>query len=757
VTTPGLRLTERWTALRSRPLAARPPFDQLRGVWLAPAAIVVAWAVLARLLPHGLPAGIVLLGTVLGSLHGLTAIGLVLVYRASRIVNFAQAALGSAVGVLSVLVFTAWGWNYFLCFGLGLVVAAATGAGVERLVVRRFFWAPRLILTLATIGLAQILGGIELVLPKLFGRPLVTNSFRTPLSGRIEIDPVLFTGSHLFIVAVVPLVVAALVWFLRATPAGKGIRASAENAERAMLLGIPVRTLSTLVWAIAAVLSALAVMLTAPIQPLPPTVLAGPALLLPALAAAVLARMEHLPRAFLAGVGIGILQQATFWTTSRSSATDVAFLVVILGALVLQRDRLGRAEDAAVSSWVGAQESAPVPRELADLPEVVWGRRLAVVAVAAVALAAPAWLTVSQLNLVGTVALIYAVVGVSLVMLTGWSGQLSLGQFAIAGVGAVTAANLLDHRVDLLIVLPAAAAAGAAGALAVGLPALRIRGLFLGVTTLALAVAMSTYFLNPSYFASILPLTVDRPVVLTRFELSDERTLYYFTLAVLVAVVVLARNLRASQVGRRLVAVRDNERAAQARGIHVLRLKLLAFSASGAVAGLAGALLVLVLQGVGSGDYSPRQSFEAFAMVVIGGLTSVSGAVVGAIVLRAAQYLIGGGLQLIVTGTGVLLLLLVFPGGLGQLQTRVRDLVLRRIAARREIEVPSLTADRRTGDEDAADRPRLDQLVAADLGSLAEAGVNGDREVARLRREAEDLRRRLDELEATVTRGGARS
>ena len=740
------------STLRPRLTSAR---ERLNPWVVLPVLVVVVWAVLARVLPHGLPAGIVLLGTVLGSLHGLTAIGIVLVYRASRIVNFAQAALGSAVGVLSVLVFTAWGWNYFACFALGLVVAALTGAAVERLVIRRFFWAPRLILTLATIGLAQILGGIELILPKLFGQPLVTNSFRTPLSGRVEIDPVLFTGSHLFIVAVVPVVVAALVWFLRATPAGKGIRASAENAERAMLLGIPVRTLSTMVWAIAATLSALAVMLTAPIQPLPPTVLAGPALLLPALAAAVLARMEHLPTAFLAGVGIGILQQATFWTTSRSSATDVAFLIVILLALLAQRDRLSRADDAAASSWVGAQESAPIPRELADLPEVVWGRRLLLVAVALVAIFAPALLTVSQLNLVGTVALIYAIVGVSLVLLTGWSGQLSLGQFAIAGVGAVTAANLLDHRVDLIIVLVAASAAGALGALLVGLPALRIRGLFLGVTTLALAVAMSTYFLNPSYFASILPLTVERPVVLTRFELSDERTLYYFTLLVLGVVVWLARNLRSSQVGRRIVAVRDNERAAQARGVHVLRLKLMAFSASGAIAGLAGALLVLVLQGVGSGDYAPRQGFEAFAMVVIGGLTSASGAIVGAIALRGAQYLVGGGLQLIVTGAGVLVLLLVFPGGLGQLLARARDALLRRVAERRGIEVPSLVADRRTAEEDPDSRPRLDRLLDSDFAAMA-ADPGDDDDVARLRQEADELRRRLDELEAVVGNGGPR-
>jgi branched-chain amino acid transport system permease protein len=750
------RLRQALTALPKRVV------PQARLPLLVVASAAIGWPVLARLLPNGLPAGIVLLGVVLGSLTGLTAIGIVLVYRASRIVNFAQASLGSAVGVLSVLVFTTWHWNYFLAFGLGLAIATLTGCAIERLVVRRFFWAPLLILTLATIGIAQILGGVELILPTLFGQPLVTNSFKTPLSGTFTVRPVLFTGSHLLIVLIVPVVVAALVWFLRATSAGKGIRASAENAERAMLLGIPVRRLSMIVWAIAAVLSALAIMLTAPIQPLPPTVLSGPVILLPSLAAAVLARMESLPRAFIAGIGIGILQQATFWSTSRSSSTDVAFLVVILVALLLQRDRLSRADDASASSWVAAQETPPIPLELRGLPEVIWGRRALLALVALTALLAPMFLSVSQVDLLGTVAVIYAVIGVSLVILTGWAGQLSLGQFAIAGAGAVVAVNLLDHNVDLLLVLPASAVAGAAAALLIGVPALRIRGLFLGVTTLALTVAMSTYFLNPSYFSSILPRTIDRPVVFGRFHLADERTLYYFALAVLVVVLFAARNLRASQVGRRLIAVRDNERAAQARGIHALRVKLLAFTASGAVAGIAGALLVLVLQGVGSGDYSPQQSFEVFSMVVIGGLTSLPGAVIGAVFLRTAQYVIGGGLQLVVTGTGVLLLLLVFPGGLGQVLYRARDAALRRIAERRGLIVPSLIADRRRLTAEPERSIDLERLLHADVGVAnglaASHGSNGgvtryqsdEDEVVRLRREAEELRQRLDELEHVV-------
>ena len=201
---------------------------------LAVAAALAAWPVAAAVLPNGLPIGIVLLGAVLGSLTGLTAMGLVLVYRASRVVNFAQAALGSAAGVLAVLLFISWGLNYFVSFALGVVVAAMAGAVVEVTVVRRFFWAPRLILTLATIGLAQILGGVELILPRAFGKPLVVNSFRTPLSGKFGVRPILFTGSHILVLIVVPIVAAALGWFLRRTAAGTAIRAASENAERAM-------------------------------------------------------------------------------------------------------------------------------------------------------------------------------------------------------------------------------------------------------------------------------------------------------------------------------------------------------------------------------------------------------------------------------------------------------------------------------------------------------------------------------------------
>src|SRR5437870_4688366 len=272
--------------------------------------------------------------------------GLILVYRATRIVNFAQVAMGGVAGVLAVNLFLHQGWPYFLCLALGVIVGTAIGALVDIAVIRRFRNASRLLLTVATIGLAQVLGGMQLLIPKWVGAPSPLNGgYATPVSSiKVHIDPVIITGDHLLIVAVVPVVIAALAWFLLRTDNGVAVRAAAENADRAMLLGIPVRRLSTLVWAIAGGLSALTFMLKGPFSGATPDVLGGPTLLLPALAAAVIARMESLPLAFAGGVGLGVLGQLVMWNSNTASAADVSFLLVILLALFVQRQRLSRAQ-----------------------------------------------------------------------------------------------------------------------------------------------------------------------------------------------------------------------------------------------------------------------------------------------------------------------------------------------------------------------------------------------------------------------------
>src|SRR5581483_6794505 len=325
-----------------------------------------------------------------------------------------------------------------------------------------------------------------------------------------SLGPVIFTKDHMLILAVVPVVIALLAWFLGRTDAGIAMRASAENLDRARLLGIPVAKLSTLVWFVAGGLSALTYVLTVPTKGAVPSGLAGPELLLPALAAAVLARMESLPVAFFSAAGLGALEQLVYWSGNRPSEVDVVFLVVILIGLLVQHDRMGRLSDTQ-SSWTDTAVARPVPTELRRLPEVRGVKAglytlLAVAAVAAPFVYGPSTTTTLSLTLV------WAMVGISLVVLTGWGGHISLGQFAIVGVGAVTAANRVTKlHADLFVALLVSAVVGGVVALLVGPPRLRDRGLLPGVASPALPVGPDGFFLTPTYFHRYIPESLVRP------------------------------------------------------------------------------------------------------------------------------------------------------------------------------------------------------------------------------------------------------
>ncbi|HEX6476741.1 MAG TPA: ATP-binding cassette domain-containing protein [Acidimicrobiales bacterium] len=690
---------------------------QVLALLVVPAVMIVL--LVSQSLPHVAPPGVLLQGAELGAVNGLLALGLVLIYRSSRIINFAYGAMGGVAGTFAIMLDLGAHVNWFVCLLAGLVLGAVVGGAVEILVVRRFFNAPRLVLTVATIGLAQILGGIQLLLPGWLHGPSLVGGFTTPLSGaHVRIHPVIFTGDDALVVAVVPLVLAGLGWFLLRTDAGVAVRAVPDNSERALLLGIPVRRLSTLVWVIAGVLAALTVMVNGPSQGVTLSAAAGPTLLLPALAAAVVARMESLPIAFGAGVGLGVIDSITRFNITKQSASDVAFLVVILAALLIQRSRSSRAEDTE-GSWVATGIMRPIPEALRRLPEVVAGRALIGAAVAGALVLVPFAFGPGTVNEF-TIAVIYGIVAISLVVLSGWAGNISLGQFAFAGIGGVVTGDLISHwNVDFFLCLVAAGASGALLAVLVGLPALRIRGLLLPVTTLAFAVALDSFFLNPTNFESLIPSSFVRPFLWKRFDLQNVNDYYYFCLGILVLVIVCVVGLRAARAGRVLLATRDNQRAASAMAVPTTRVKMVGFILAGAIAGVAGGLHASALGSVGFHTYDPSISLLLFSMAVIGGLGSISGALLGVATIEVAVHAVPQ-YQLIITGAGLLWLLLILPGGLGEALQRVRNRVLRRIAASHNLVVPTLVADRladTSSPEGSAAPPREDALLAGALSS----------------------------------------
>jgi branched-chain amino acid transport system permease protein len=633
---------------------------------------------------------------VFGSLYALTAVGVVLIFRANRVVNFAQAELGGIAAVVAIQLVIQFAWNYFLAVSIGFVGSVVLGAATYVFIIRRFRRAPRLILAVATIGIAQILAGASILIGLLFEGQPAGRTFTTPFAVSFKIYPVLFKGDHVLAMLVVPIVMLALVAFLRYTDFGIAIRAAAENADRANLLGVPIHYLHLAVWSIASALSAIAAILRTPIvgfSSFTSVTGSGNSLLLRTLAAAVIGRMENLPRTVIAAVSLGVFENSVTWFTSNTVISDAFLVLVILGALLLQRGFFTRAAETGIATWRAIREVRPIPSELRDLPEVrttIWILRGLVVAFV---LTVPVWADPAQESVMGLL-YIYAIVAVSLVILTGWAGHISLGQFALVGFGAAGTAILYGrHNWDFFAAMLVGIALAAVVALIIGLPALRISGPFLAVTTLAFAVTSGSYLLEDRYFPWFIQDSITAPVLWNRIAMDENWKIYYFCLGSLTVAVFAAHNLRRSRTGRALIAVRDNQLAAESVSIDSTRLKLMAFVLSGAMAGFAGAVYALHQRGVFTGSFDPEVSVRLFSMVVIGGLGSLPGGILGAAYVRGAEFLLSGGWALVASGAGILLLLMFLPEGLGGVVYAIRDGALRRIARRRQIVVPSLLAD----------------------------------------------------------------
>jgi branched-chain amino acid transport system permease protein len=302
----------------------------------------------------------------------------------------------------------------------------------------------------------------------------------------------------------------------------------------------------------------------------------------------------------------------------------------------------------------------------------------------------------SGMMLKASAVVVFAMVGVSIMMLTGWAGQVSLGQMGFVGVGAAIGALATKQwHLDLMVAIPLAGTAGALVAVLVGLPALRVRGLFLAVTTLAFTITASNYLLNPDYpIARWIPTKhLERPPLFGRIDLETQANMYYLCLAALLLTVLAVSGLRRSRTGRVLLALRENERGAQSYGINLVRVKLMAFAISGFLAAAAGCLFVHVNSTFSPEQFGAGPSFQAFTSTVVGGLGAVTGAIMGAVFSRGGTWFLQGNWQLLPSAIGVLLVLLIFPSGLSGLFFRGRDRWLRSVAVRNGIVVPSLLAD----------------------------------------------------------------
>jgi branched-chain amino acid transport system permease protein len=676
-------------------VTATVPAARLRRI--AEIAIPALAVIAVQLIFFPLPLGVALQGVIVGLLGALVAVGMALAYRANRILNFAQVQLGLAPTVLAVSLIVYGGFNYFLAATIGLVASILVGSIVELVVIRRFFNSPRLILTVATIGLSQLLAAAALFIPKIWSQQPTTNIVHVPISVSFSIFPLVFTADHLAALILAPLALVAIAAMLRFTSIGIAIRASAERADRASLLGIPVKRLQTVVWAVAAGLSFIGVFLQAGILGLPVGIDLSFTVLLAALAALVLGNLVDLPTIALAAVALGVLQQGVLWNhESDPGLVDPVLAAVVVMVLLVRRVRATRDDLDAVSTWAVSAEVRPVPRELRSCREVRVARWVGGLVVGGLVLALPWLLSGNAGNqLKATAVVIFVMITLSVVVLTGWAGQLTLGQMSFVSFGAATGSYATQSwHLDLSLGLLIAGVVGAVVAMIVSVPTLRLRGFFPAVTTLAFAMATTNYLLNPQYFSWIPVNRVARPKLFGAFNLNSQPSFYYLCLACLALVVLAVRGVRHSRTGRVLLALRENERAAQSFGINVARARITAFALSGSIAGVAGCLYVHLLQAFSPAVFGPDQSILVFTTAVVGGVGSLLGAALGAIYLQGGQWFLpGADWQALASAIGVLLVLMVVPGGLSDVAYRVRDAWLRWVATRRGIVVPSLLAD----------------------------------------------------------------
>ncbi|MBV8462959.1 MAG: ABC transporter permease [Acidimicrobiales bacterium] len=657
------------------------------------AALASVVAVLGiQLLVFPVPAGVWLQGAILGLLGSLMALGLGLTYRLNKVINFAQGDLGAAPAVLAVGLVAFSGVNYFLGLATGLLASVLLTAIVEFVVVRRFRRSPRLILTVATIGLSQLLVVLSLLIPRIWGeKPIASATVSFPWHVSWHVAPVTFDVNDLVAVIVsVACLSAVSLWFTR-SDVGIAVRAAGDRRDRASMLGIPVGRLQSVTWVVAGVLSFVSIFFQAAILGLPLDPTYGLTALVTALAALALGNFTELPVIVVSAVALGILQQGVTWDYPTNPTLGLAVLAgVVFGAIVVRQlwaHRADRESEPMLSLSGSVRELSPDARALTEVR--VGAPALALVAFAATC-TLPLWMGSGELLRVSAL-MALAIVGCSVVVLTGWSGQVSLGQMSFAAVGAtVSAVALVDWHWDVSLALLLAGAAAALVAIVVGSATLRLDGMFAAVTTLAFSLAASGYLLVRAEFSWI-PQNHLGPVYLFGMNLDSQASTFELCLGVLVLVLVALHGLRHSQTGRVLRALPANQRAAQSYGVRALWAKLTAFAISGFIAGLAGCLLLVVNQQYEETPFLVPVSLLVFTSTAVGGLGSALGAVLGAALVEGSIAFLPPSWQLFPSGLGVLIVLIAFPGGLAGLWYDLRQRALDRLLDRHHRGLPLVT------------------------------------------------------------------
>jgi len=588
-------------------------------------------------------------GLYIGAAYAIAASGLVLTYTTTRVFNIAHGAISMVMAFLFWELHVDAGlptvWSVLLVVG---VIAPLFGLLLDR-IMRGLADAPVSVMLVVTVALFMALVG------------LATQFWPSNENRAVEYffgyDSVTIfgvaVGYHYLITIAVSALVAAALWFLlNKTLLGTAMRAAVDNRELLELFGAEASRISMLSWALGSSLAALGGVLLAAYTGLDYYSLTF--LVIAAFAAAMLGKLKSLPLTFIGALGLGLgssyiqnyledfgdkigvhISATTLVGIQSALPTFLLFLIVV--GMPQVRLRVGQ-----VKGILGAR----VPSNTQSLAAagVVFAGVLVLVSV----------LGASQTQKLG-LAIAFGIVMLSMVLLTGYGGYLSLAQFSFVGIGAATVAKL-DTTSPFAILL-AVVIATAIGAL-VSLPVLRLTGLYLALATLAFGQLMDKLVFNANFMFGLNGSIPVQRMHLLGLDLADDTVYVMLLVVVFLALGIAILAVRRGPIGRLLIALRDSPQACSTLGLNQSWFRVAVFSVSAGIAGLAGALMAGLQEIAAPGSFATIASLPTVLVAVVAGVTTISGAFVGGVMLMFTLTTTGGpqGMIFIVLAVGAILL-----------------------------------------------------------------------------------------------------
>ncbi|MCF8112255.1 MAG: ABC transporter permease [Desulfotignum sp.] len=614
-------------------------------------------------------------GLTIGCVYSLVGLGFALTLRATELINFAQGEMVMLGAFIGLTLITTFHLPYIMVFILSIILTGFFGMFMERFILRRILdnKSPLLNLLIATLGISISLQALAIIL---WGREPV------PYPDIFSGEPVMFFGIrlqqlNLWILCLGLASMAALQFFFQKTMTGISWRAASLDPSTAALYGVNRRRNVSLTFALSAALGGGAGVLIAPLYFA--SFGLGHSVLVKSFAAAAMGGFGVVGT-MIGGLSLGVIETLAAGLVSSEYKNVIMYVILLSILMLFFRPRTPTGRSITEGSKVAAGQA--VNLFSADMP--FWIKPAAWFLGAAVWLIIPAIFDVYTMRILN-MALIFAVAALGLQLIVGYTGQLSFGHAAFFGIGAYTSALLaIQLNLPFFLTLPLAGiAAGLVGWMAG--PLLRLSGHFLAIGSLAMGEIIFLLMLNWKWLTKGAYGLYGIPFpTIFGYEISSDYAYYFLVTMVLGLIFFLVHRLTDSRFGRGLVAVRENELAAMVNGINLISQKTKAFIIGTACAGIAGALYAHYVTYINPDSFQFHVSVEMVTMVVIGGLGSVPGSIIGALVIMLLpEYLRGlADYRLVVYGGMLIAFMMFLPGGLAQLARYPLRILRRRLQAK---------------------------------------------------------------------------